>query len=459
MNEAIKRYYKFFTKGLWEIDTGSLSPLRGFIVRSARLVHVLAKQLDEGQLSMRAMSLVYTTLLSLVPLLAVSFSVLKAFGVHNQVRPILQRFLAPLGPKGDEVTMRVVEFVGNMKVGVLGSVGLALLIYTVVSLIYKVESSFNHIWRVKNPRSIARRFTEYMSMLLVGPILAFSAMGLTAAFMSSAFVDWLRGFGPVGAAFYMFHGLLPYIITCAGFTLAYTIIPSARVKLRPALAGGLFAGIIWEVTGWGFAQFVVTSAKYSAIYSGFAILVMFMLWVYISWLILLAGASVSFYHQFPQYLLLADETPSLSNRLRERLAFSVMYLTGQAYHSGGPPWTLDTLVERLAVPIEPLRDTLDMLERKGLLMTSGEDPPAYLPGRDMETIQLAEILATVRTAGERLQAAARTAAPLPDVEIIAEGMERAMSGTLTGRTLRDLVLTGGHGSPATSASPTGGVKV
>ena len=142
---------------------------------------MLFRDVTNGQLTLWAMSLVYTTLLSFVPLLALSFSVLKAFGVHNQVTPMLHRLLAPLGANADELSQRIIQFIDNTNVGVLGSVGLALLLYTVVSLVQKIEESFNFIWHVSEPRSITDRFSLYLSVLLVGPILVFAAIGITAA--------------------------------------------------------------------------------------------------------------------------------------------------------------------------------------------------------------------------------------------------------------------------------------
>lgn len=440
MSPEIRRVYAFLRRDVWESDEDSLRPPWPHIVRLARYLRAVYVLIDEGQLSMRAMSLVYTTLLSLVPLLAVSFSVLKALGVHYQVQPVLQKFLAPLGPKGDEITARVIEFVGNMKVGVLGSVGLAMLIYTVVSLIYKIESSFNYIWRVDNPRSFARRFTGYMSLLLVGPIMIFSAMGITAAFMSTSFVERIQGIGPIGYLFYLAHSLLPYIITCAAFTFVYLIMPSTRVRTQAALAGGVFAGVIWELTGLGFARFVVSSVQYPAIYSGFAILIMFMIWVYISWLILLLGAAVSFYYQSPQYLLAGREGDTLSNRVRERLAFCVMYLVGKCYHEGDRTMTADMLAERLAVPAGPLMETLGQLEKDGLVVTTADDPPVYMPARDLETIQLTDVLLAVRAAGEGRLSSVHTGVRLPAVDNLSDEMERAMTGSLSGMTLHELVL-------------------
>lgn len=438
-----KKAYGFLMHDMWSLDTASLGGIKRFGVVSLRLLHALSRQYDEGQLSMRATSLVYTTLLSMVPLLAVSFSVLKAFGVHNQIEPVLLRFLAPLGPDAPEITGRIIGFVSNMKVGVLGSVGLAFLLYTVVSVLYQIEESFNHIWKASRSRPLARRFSDYMTVLLVGPILIFSAMGLTATVMSSSVVQRIIDIGRLGVVVFIGSKLLPYVITCAAFTFAYVFIPSVKVKLRPALVGGVFAGVLWEFTGWGFANFVVTSAKYPAIYSGFAILIMFMLWVYISWLILLGGSSIAFLHQFPQYMQMREETVRLSGRMKERLAFSIMYLIGKSYRESGPAWTLDALIEKLRLPVEPVREALAQLEGRRLIVQTADDNPRYMPARDMRTIALSEILDAVRTADENRYALDPDRLSPGPVDELARKMSGALAGTVEGMTLHDLVSSDG----------------
>jgi membrane protein len=162
-------------EAIWRNRPGATSAWETRALHLVRLAIVLVRDLAQGQLTLRAMSLVYTTLLSIVPLLALSFSVLKAFGVHNQAEPMLRKFLAPLGEKGEEVSHQIIGFIQNMNVGVLGSVGLALLLYTSVSLIQKIEESFNHIWHISHARNLGERFSRYLSVLLVGPILLFLA--------------------------------------------------------------------------------------------------------------------------------------------------------------------------------------------------------------------------------------------------------------------------------------------
>src|SRR5690554_298710 len=166
--------------------------------KTGRSLYALIRDVLSGQLTLHAMSLVYTTLLSIVPLLALSFSVLKALGVHQRMEPFLFQFFQPMGPQGVEVAERILEFVDNMKVGVLGSVGLALLVYIVISLVQKIERSFNMIWRVPEMRSMAQRFSNYLSVIMVGPLLMVSAIGVTAAIFSSEIAQTLIAIEPFG---------------------------------------------------------------------------------------------------------------------------------------------------------------------------------------------------------------------------------------------------------------------
>ncbi len=446
MATVMKRVNDYLVRGLWSVDVNSLGRVRAFLVKTLRLLYVAVQDFTEGQLTLRAMGLVYTTLLSLVPLLAVSFSVLKAFGVHNQVEPFLNNLLTPLGQKGVELTQRIIGFVERMNVGVLGSIGLALLIYTVVSLIHKIEDAFNYIWKIRRPRSFARRFSDYMSVILVGPVLIFSAIGLTASVMSTAVVQRLLAIEPFGTAVYYAGKVIPYVFVCAAFTFIYIFVPNTRVRFGSAFVGGLFAGVLWETTGWAFASFVVSSTRYAAIYSGFAIMIMFMIWLYISWLILLVGAKVSYYHQYPQFLTVRKEPLLLSNRLKERLSLLVMFLIAYNFHHRGPRWSMDSLVEHLRLPVEPVQEVLGLLERKGLIVQTGDDPPVYLPARDPGSITLREILVSVRSAEEDISHIEERFLSIPEVDAVLGRIDAAAGEALGDRTLRDLVVPGREGA-------------
>ncbi len=436
-----KNITDFISTGIWEIDESSLTGFRAFAVNFMRMSIVVVREFTEGQLTLRAMGLVYTTLLSIVPLIAISFSILKGFGVHNQVvEPALLEFLAPLGEKGVEITRYIIGFVENMKVGVLGSLGLALLFVTVISVIQKVEGAFNSIWRIKKSRSFARRFSDYLSILLVGPVLLFIAISLTASISSNTVVQKLIAIEPFGTAFYLIVKIAPYIIVCAAFTFFYYFIPNTKVKLKSAFVGGFFAGVLWELTGWGFATFTVSSTKYAAIYSGFAILIMFMIWLYLNWLILLVGAQMSFLHQHPALLKLKDKRLYLSNSLKEKIALLIAYLISSAYHFNNEKWTLNKLSARLQLPDETVDEIVTLMESSGILIETNEIPPTYVPARDIDTISLDDVMSSVRSSQSDVNAIERSAALVSEVNGVMDSVNSGINGALAGRSIKDIVI-------------------
>ena len=392
--------FKVVNSRIWGHRLDSMPSAKRRGLRLARLAMVLFRDVVNGQLTLWAMSLVYTTLLSFVPLLALSFSVLKAFGVHNQVAPVLHRLLTPFGANADELSQRIIQFIDNTNVGVLGSVGLALLLYTVVSLVQKIEQSFNFIWHVSVPRGITNRFSLYLSVLLVGPILVFAAIGITAATLDIGIVRDLLALEPIGWMVYAIGTTMPYLLAIGTFTFIYMMVPNTRVRLGPAMVGGIVGGLLWQVAGWGFAMFVASSTKYSAIYSSFAVVILFMFWLYLSWLILLFGASVAFYQQHPESLVETGGEPRLSNRMRERLALAIMSLIAAHYVTGRPAWTLQQLCKALDVPMHSVQTILNAFQLGGLLIQSNDSSQGYLPARDLAPISVKQLLDIVRSAGE-----------------------------------------------------------
>ncbi len=222
-----------------------------------RYPYAILRDLSRGQINLYAMGLVYATLLSLIPLIAFAFAVLKAFGAHRELQPLIQEFFRPLGATGAaELTHRVMEFADSVSTGLVGSVGLALLLWTLLGTIKKVEDGFNFLWRVEHARSFARRVTEYVALLIVGPIVVVSFIGLSHRALDSTagfgrympFWDRLTGWSLEAAPFFMVTAI---------FTAVYMFVPNTKVKWKPALIGGVAAGILWVVVGQLFTAFVV----------------------------------------------------------------------------------------------------------------------------------------------------------------------------------------------------------
>jgi len=435
---------------IWGADDRSRTHWQRLALRLVRTVLILLRDVALGQLTLRAMSLVYTTLLSIVPLFALSFSVLKAFGVHNQIQPLLLNLLEPLGSDGAEIARRISEFIEKMNVGVLGALGLALLLYTAISLMQKIEESLNYIWHIPHPRRLGERFSRYLTVLMVGPILVFSALGVTATVMNIETVRHLLELDALGQTVQAASRLMPYLLVIAAFTFVYLFIPNARVQFVPALIGGAVGGIAWQTAGWLFAVFVASSGRYAAIYSSFAILVLFMIWLYVSWMVLLFGSSVAFYAQHPEYLYLRAGEPRLSNRMRERLALSAMTLVASRFIKGERATSLAEFTRELGVPMHVLNVVLDALQGRGLLVQSADDPPCYLLARDPSLINLAQVLDAVRTAGEERFVSPDAVLTTTPVDQALEKMQAAVDSAIGTTSLRELaaqVVSGGKPQP------------
>ncbi|MES2685159.1 MAG: YihY/virulence factor BrkB family protein [Pseudomonadota bacterium] len=391
-------------------------------LESLRALDALVTVFARGQLSLWAMSLVYTTLLSLTPFLALGFSLLKALGVHNSLEPVLIEALKGLGnAQAKQVSDTVVTFVSKVEVGVLGSLGVALLLYSAVSLIQKVEGAFNEVWQVENPRGISHRLTEYLAVLTVGPVLVFSALGLTAGALNGEWAGWIARFEPFGFFLYMFSTILPYLLIVGVFTFLYAFVPQARVRARAAFIGGVVAGLLWQTLSYAFAAFVAGATDYNAIYSGFAIIIFVLIWLYVGWLILLAGCQIAYYVQHPARMnpLLSKAMPA--GRAREQAALTLMVQIGLRFLHGQPPQPRELLAKELGLSETGLQALAAPLIEGGYLAESG---PSLLMARDPASYELATLWQHLRGARPSVVSAPQVASWLDQAEQAAAAQGR-----------------------------------
>ncbi|MGH7926904.1 MAG: YihY/virulence factor BrkB family protein, partial [Candidatus Binatia bacterium] len=319
---------------IWEVEPAEFSGFRRSLHTWLRIGLMVGRDFIENLVRLQAMALAFKTLLSLAPLLAVIFSLLKAFGVHNRMEAALLEALAPLGERGVEITTHLIGFVDRMKAAALGSVGLVTLFVTVMSLMGTIEEAFNHIWGVKAPRKLSRKFSDYLSVILVGPILVFAAMTITASLQSHAFVRQLLALEPFGTAILGVLRLVPYLTLWGAFTFFYVFVPNTRVKLKSALIGSFVAALLWQTVGWGFATFVASSTQYYAIYSSFAVLLLFLLWLHVGWVIVLLGAQVTHAHQSIRFYHRDRDSLARTSSGRERIALEMLLVVGERFYRG-----------------------------------------------------------------------------------------------------------------------------
>jgi membrane protein len=277
--------------------------------------------------------------------------------------------------------------------------------------------------------------SEYLLVMLVGPAIAVLAMVLLARVEASDVLARLSGIATGDSGTLGNAHLTPYLMVVSLFAFVYVYMPNTRVRIGPALVGAVFGGVLWAAVGAIFTRIVIYSAKTAAVYAGFAVVLLFLVWVYLSWLILLLGAQLSFYVQHPEHLRGGHAEVPLTSALRERIALAVMYLIGERFVAGGPRWTINGLAERLDVPGTVLDEIVSALQAHGLVLDVEDDTVA--PARDLGAIPLDGILDAVRH--EMPDPRRPMPRPVPGADEAARIADDAVRSSLGGRSLRDLV--------------------
>lgn len=429
-----QKFWQMLDRGLFGPHTAGPEPLAR-LLRILRYPYAILRDLIGGELTLRATGLVYATLLALVPAMALSFAVLKAFGAHRDIEPFLREFFRPVGTSAPELVHRLMDFAERVSGGLVGAVGLLLLMWTLVSTVKKVEDSLNFVWRVDRARSIPRRVIEFVMLVTLGPLVIAMVIALTKLAIDQVAFATPQDFTLGQQALQAVIRLAPFAIVTSLFTAMYLVIPNTRVRTMPALVGGLAAGITWTALGKAFTAMVLYTSRLELVYAGFAVVVAVFLWTYLGWLVLLAGAQLAFYLQNPNYLRLGHAAMKLSNDERERLALDIMARVAARHRAGDPPWDIEKLSHALSLPGIAVADMAAQLESSGLLAQSDEG--RLFPGREIGNICLADIVLCARR--RRVGAELPPHLSAPGVLELQQQMERAWRDVCGARTLADLI--------------------
>jgi membrane protein len=405
--------------------------LKGRIFSFFQLVYSIATSFSAHQGPMRASALTYTTVLSLVPFLAIAFSVLKGLGAQNTLEPLLQQFAGD----SEETISRLVAYVNNTNMKSVGAIGLVMLILTVVSLMGSIEEAFNAVWGVRETRSIQRRFSDYLSVVIVGPILLLVATSMTSTLQSQWMLQWLIHNTYLGDAILMIFRLLPYLSIWIAMVFLYIFIPNTRVRFASAVTGGVIAGTAWQLAQWVYFYFQVGVANYNAIYGTLAALPIFLVWIYTSWLIVLFGLEIVFAHQHRGHGPFGSSTFNLTSTAREQLALALLVQVNLQFQKGGVPPSAQFLADELNVPLLLLETVFDDLARLGCLVATSGREPGWLPARDPSEVQVSEVIGALRGISS-LQPA--TAVLQLAESVVRQGWEGSRA-CLEGVTVRDLL--------------------
>ena len=368
------------------------------------LIHIftaLLRDIKEGNLKTHAAGLAYVTIVTIAPLLAISFSVLKGLGIHNQMEPLIINFLDPLGEQGKDAAEKIITFVDNIKVGVLGSVGLAILVFGVMSMMSKIEAAFNDIWRVRQKRSMVQRTRDYFSVLFIGPLFMSISVAMTEMFSNKNFLTAKFGMNFSDSFLNPVTEIIPYALFVFAFTALYMFMPNTQVKFVPAAIAGILAAVLWKFMGQLFGVFVVGAGSYAAIYSAFAALMLLMIWIYLGWMIVLIGAAMAYYIQNPSSYKIARHFRALSRRVREKAALLICSEIGRVFYECETPISLHTLAKRVQLPSIIVADVVETLSNAGILIATGKPlHSCYIPGCPFDEVTVDEMFKKLRAAEE-----------------------------------------------------------
>ncbi len=438
----IKKMRKFLKQDIWRIRAREARGLRGKCVRLLRIFLLSFSQFSSDMCSLRASALTFFSLLSIVPVLAMSFGIAKGFGLDKLLREKL--FEAMQGQQ--EVLSRIMTFaetmLDNTKGGVVAGVGVALLVWSVIQVLGNIESSFNDIWGIKKQRSLGRKFTDYLSLMLIVPVLyivatsatVFAASQVTAITQKIAFLGTevpLMMMGLKILSFLVFGGLLTYL---------YIAMPNGKIHFKSALLGGIVAGVLYQMVQWVYIRFQVGVSSAGAIYGSFAALPLFLIWLQMSWRIVLYGAELAFSHQNEQTFEFEEDCLSASYEIRKLLSLRIAQVCVSRFSGGLPPLSAEEIAAQLEMPVRLTRDLLFRLTEANILTTSqGESvrDRRYQPARDVGDMTVGFVIEQMEKAGTNNVPAAET----PELEKLRGSLlafERALQRLPENKLLKDL---------------------
>ena len=438
LRTLIDRSQHFLQHGLWELDASEKRWWRRFLLNQGQILILVVRGFFADGCMLRASALTFTTLLSLVPLLALMFAVLKGFGVQNELEPLLLKQLAVGG--GAAVT-KIVEYINNTNVGRLGTFGLIFLVISVLTLLSNIEQSFNSIWGVKETRSLRRRFTDYFSVVTIGPLFLVVAISMTSTLKSQGLVQSLLEHAYVGELLLALFKVLPFMVMWLVFAGLYLFMPNVKVSPRAALIGGIFGGTLWQFSQWGYLNFQVGVARYNAIYGTMAVLPILMVWIYLSWMIVLLGLEMTYATQNLRTLRQDIRGARVNFASYEFITLAALLHIGRRFYRGQSALGHEELASQLDAPSRLLRAILEELTRLGFIVGTAQDSEniGYQPAQALEAIKLHDVIHGLAVDGEDYSSLRKTHEHGAIAEL-ADALRQAEVQALDGMTLRDLVL-------------------
>ena len=427
LRQRLQRPVDRFNRKIWQVRHDERSPLQWLLIRLVRTVVMAVQGFARHQGNLRASALTFFTLLSLVPVAAMAFGITKGFGFERRLQQeLLEKFAAQ-----QEVVQQVIAFAQNMlnntKGGVIAGIGVVVLFWAVIKVLSNIESSFNHIWGVRS-RPVIRKLSDYLTIMLICPVLVIMSGSLTVYITSqvSAMSDRFAMLQMMGPAIYIGLKLLPFTLIWILFTLIYMIMPNTRVRFDGALLAGIIAGTAYQAVQAFYIHFQIIVAKYNAIYGSFAALPLFLIWLQISWLIVLVGAEIS--HAFQHSNHVDDTVGGRNLSITETivLALTVCRHVVHRFDEGREAQPPAMIADALALPPALVDNLCDLLVKGNILVRiarEGKDECALQPAQDIRRLTVNRVIAAIADEGGRRQRLQQ-----PEVKTVMEAVTELRTG-------------------------------
>ena len=393
ISALLARTIRFVTYDIWRITENEVSGLKEIYINIIKTVILAVRGFQSENLQTKASALTYSTLLSIVPLLAVLLGIAKGFGFQGTVRQELFDYFP-----GHEMELNkafVESYLAQAQGGVIIGVGLILLFYTVINLISSVEDTFNDIWQIQKSRPWYRKISDYLALFLVLPVLMTASSGLSI-FMSTLQNSFLGQYLFFTPLMELFLHIAPYIITTLAFTGLYVSLPNTKVRFVNGLVAGFIAGCAFQLFQFIYISGQIWVSKYNAIYGSFAALPLLLLWLQLSWLICLFGAELSYASQNVKKFSFERDSKSISRRYKDFLTLLIASLIIKRFVKGEKPYTADELSDAYRIPIRITTQILYLLTELNIIIEvnyGNDDRVAYYqPAIDVNKITVSYLL-------------------------------------------------------------------
>lgn len=408
MIKKVLRIWNFLSKDIWSIHLREIHPKRAWPIKAMRILLISIRGIYEDKIQLRAAALTLYTLLSIVPVLALGFGIAKGFGYDQLLESKVETYLntkaqemttKPTGASESQITgyeeivNQLISFANAMlaktKGGLVAGIGIALLFWTVMKVLSNIENSFNGIWQVKRGRPFVRKFSDYLSIMFIAPVFIITASAVNVYVNNklveiSKHVEVVHFISPV---LFLVLKVVPYLLIYMLFTIVYMIMPYTKVTFKAALIGGLIAGSVFQITQMAYIFFQIGVSSNNAIYGSFAAIPLFIIWLQISWLIVLFGAKIAFAVQNVDWYEFEAETVQMSDYSRRILALMVTHRIIQNFKKGEKPLTIDEISHQLILPMRMLKAIIADLVKSNILSEVLTDKPkitAYQPSKNID---------------------------------------------------------------------------